>query len=54
MWVSGCKSWYLDGDGNPALYPWSPTRFYEEMKRPPDFRDFDVRPLERRRLAEAA
>jgi cation diffusion facilitator CzcD-associated flavoprotein CzcO len=45
LWVSGCKSWYLDKEGNPALYPWEPSRFYAEMKRPPDWNDFDVKPL---------
>lgn len=55
VWVSGCRSWYLDKDGNPALYPWEPSRFYAEMKRPPDWNDFVVRPLAKPgRLKEAA
>ena len=54
VWMSGCKSWYLDGDGNPALYPWAPSRFYEEMRQSPDFCDYDVRQLDRKRLADAA
>jgi cation diffusion facilitator CzcD-associated flavoprotein CzcO len=45
VWVSGCSSWYLAKDGTPALYPWEPSRFYAEMKVPPDWKDFDVRPL---------
>ncbi len=31
---SGCKSWYLDAEGIPATWPWTRTRFCEEMKAP--------------------
>lgn len=41
VWVSGCRSWYLDANGNPALWPWSFDRFREEMQKP-DLRDFDL------------
>ena len=41
VWVSGCKSWYLDKNGNPALWPWSFERFKQEMQAP-DLRDFDL------------
>jgi cation diffusion facilitator CzcD-associated flavoprotein CzcO len=41
VWVTGCRSWYLDRNGNPALWPWSFDRFREEMKKP-DLRDFDL------------
>ncbi len=34
VWVSGCKSWYLDKHGNPALWPWSFDRFRDEMQAP--------------------
>ncbi|MFT4570294.1 MAG: cation diffusion facilitator CzcD-associated flavoprotein CzcO [Hyphomicrobiaceae bacterium] len=54
VWVSGCKSWYLDADGQPALYPWKPSRFHEEMTQPPMFADFDVRPLKSNQVADAA
>jgi len=54
VWVSGCRSWYLDKDGNPALSPGEPSRFYAEMQQPPAWQDFDVKPLERKRLQEAA
>lgn len=43
VWVTGCRSWYLDKNGNPALWPWSFDRFREEM-RAPDLRDFDLVP----------
>ncbi|MGE0659442.1 MAG: flavin-containing monooxygenase [Reyranellaceae bacterium] len=41
VWMSGCRSWYLDKNGNAALWPWTFDRFQEEM-RSPDLRDFDL------------
>ena len=40
VWVTGCRSWYLDRNGNPALWPWGFDRFREEMNSP-DLADFD-------------
>jgi cation diffusion facilitator CzcD-associated flavoprotein CzcO len=34
VWVTGCRSWYLDDRGLPAVWPWSFVRFREEMKVP--------------------
>jgi cation diffusion facilitator CzcD-associated flavoprotein CzcO len=34
VWVSGCKSWYLDKNGNPAMWPWTFDRFQEDMQAP--------------------
>jgi cation diffusion facilitator CzcD-associated flavoprotein CzcO len=34
IWVTGCKSWYLDSEGVPAAWPWSFDRFREEMAAP--------------------
>ena len=34
IWATGCKSWYLDKNGVPASWPWTPTRFFEEMAAP--------------------
>jgi hypothetical protein len=34
VWVTGCRSWYLDDRGLPAVWPWSFTRFRDEMKAP--------------------
>jgi cation diffusion facilitator CzcD-associated flavoprotein CzcO len=34
IWATGCKSWYLDKHGVPASWPWTPSRFFEEMNRP--------------------
>jgi cation diffusion facilitator CzcD-associated flavoprotein CzcO len=41
VWVSGCSSWYLDKNGNPAMWPWDFERFETEMAEP-DFNDFKV------------
>ena len=34
IWVTGCRSWYLDDDGIPASWPWSMERFKREMQTP--------------------
>lgn len=34
IFATGCQSWYLDKNGVPTTWPWSPDRFYEEMQRP--------------------
>lgn len=34
IWATGCKSWYLDKHGVPASWPWTPSRFFEEMASP--------------------
>ena len=34
IWATGCKSWYLDKHGVPASWPWSQSRFDEEMAAP--------------------
>jgi cation diffusion facilitator CzcD-associated flavoprotein CzcO len=41
IWVTGCRSWYLNDDGLPAAWPWTLQRFREEM-RTPDFSDFEL------------
>jgi cation diffusion facilitator CzcD-associated flavoprotein CzcO len=41
IWVTGCKSWYLDPDGTPTLWPWPAKTFHEVMKTP-DFADFEL------------
>jgi len=33
-YTGGCKSWYLDRQGIPASWPWSYTKFVEEMAAP--------------------
>ena len=34
VWVTGCNSWYLDGRGVPAAWPWPFKRFREVMAEP--------------------
>lgn len=34
VWVTGCRSWYLDDRGVPAAWPWSFGRFRDVMSRP--------------------
>jgi len=34
VWATGCKSWYLDDRGVPAVWPWPFQRFREEMAAP--------------------
>ncbi len=42
IWVTGCRSWYLDDRGIPAVWPWSFDRFRAEMRRP-DLANFEPR-----------
>ncbi len=41
IWMTGCKSWYLDRHGIPATWPWGFTRFREVMAAP-DWAAFEV------------
>jgi cation diffusion facilitator CzcD-associated flavoprotein CzcO len=34
VWSTGCRSWYLDDRGVPAVWPWPFGRFREEMAAP--------------------
>ncbi|HXW33460.1 MAG TPA: NAD(P)/FAD-dependent oxidoreductase, partial [Acidimicrobiales bacterium] len=34
VWASGCRSWYLDDRGVPAVWPWPFERFRVEMSTP--------------------
>ncbi|NIB39001.1 NAD(P)/FAD-dependent oxidoreductase [Pseudomaricurvus alkylphenolicus] len=34
IFATGCSSWYLDGKGVPATWPWTRSRFKAEMKAP--------------------
>jgi hypothetical protein len=40
IWMTGCRSWYLDDRGVPATWPWTFDRFREEMAAP-RLEDFD-------------
>ena len=41
IWATGCNSWYLDKNGVPASWPWTPERFFEEMEKP-ELEAFDL------------
>ncbi len=45
IWVTGCKSWYIDKHGNPAMWPWSFKRFRKEMAQP-QLDEFEIRTAE--------
>jgi cation diffusion facilitator CzcD-associated flavoprotein CzcO len=34
IWASGCRSWYLDSRGVPAVWPFTYQRFTDEMSKP--------------------
>jgi cation diffusion facilitator CzcD-associated flavoprotein CzcO len=34
IWMTGCRSWYLDDRGIPMVWPWPFERFREEMGSP--------------------
>lgn len=39
VWVGGCQSWYLDPDGDPAMWPYSWQQWEKELEEP-DLDDF--------------
>lgn len=43
IWMTGCRSWYLDRRGVPATWPWTFDRFRKVMATP-DLEDFEVEP----------
>jgi hypothetical protein len=43
IWVTGCDSWYLDADGVPELWPWTPGR-HRRMLAEPEVGDFREQP----------
>ncbi len=34
VWVTGCRSWYLDDRGVPAVWPWPMSKFRDAMSAP--------------------
>jgi cation diffusion facilitator CzcD-associated flavoprotein CzcO len=34
VWVGGCQSWYLDPDGDPAMWPYSWDQWVKEQEEP--------------------
>jgi cation diffusion facilitator CzcD-associated flavoprotein CzcO len=41
VWVTGCRSWYQDAEGNPEVWPWTPRR-HRAMLATPRYDDFVV------------
>lgn len=41
IWMTGCRSWYLDDRGVPAAWPWTFSRFREVMAQP-DLSDYEL------------
>jgi hypothetical protein len=41
VWMTGCRSWYLDDRGIPAAWPWSFDRFRAAMAAP-DLADYQL------------
>ncbi len=41
VWMTGCRSWYLDDRGIPAAWPWGFDRFRHEMAQP-DLADYEL------------
>ncbi|MBM9589398.1 NAD(P)/FAD-dependent oxidoreductase [Leptospira sp. 201903075] len=42
VWLGGCQSWYLDPDGDPAMWPYTWSRWEKEMKTP-NYKDFALK-----------
>lgn len=41
VWVTGCRSWYQDKHGTPAIWPWHVRKFRTDMQRPA-LQDFEL------------
>ena len=41
VWTSGCNSWYLDGEGDPVLWPYTINTWKRQMATP-DLADFNL------------
>ncbi len=41
IWMSGCKSWYIDKNGTPVTWPWDFERFRDDM-RAPDLSEYEL------------
>jgi cation diffusion facilitator CzcD-associated flavoprotein CzcO len=42
IWSTGCRSWYLDDRGVPAVWPWRFVKYREQMAAP-DLSAYDLR-----------
>jgi cation diffusion facilitator CzcD-associated flavoprotein CzcO len=41
VWVGGCQSWYMDADGDPAMWPYTWKQWTKELQKP-DYADFEL------------
>ena len=41
IWASGCRSWYLDAQGQVASWPWTYAKFLQDMAEPV-LEDFEI------------
>jgi cation diffusion facilitator CzcD-associated flavoprotein CzcO len=53
VWVGGCRSWYLDGDGDPILWPYTWQQWLDEMEEP-DMSDFVCETFDKEAETKAA
>lgn len=42
VWVTGCRSWYIDRNGNVASWPWTFEKYQSDLERPV-LAEFDLR-----------
>lgn len=52
VWVGGCQSWYLDADGDPAMWPYTWKQWVREMAAP-KWSDFQLQRLNPGAVAHA-
>lgn len=53
IWATGCRSWYLDSRGVPAVWPFTYQRFTEEMAKP-RIENYEIRQADGARARDQA
>lgn len=43
VWMTGCRTWYLDHNGVPDAWPWTIAKFRRDL-REPVLADFEIAP----------
>ncbi|MBB5406314.1 cyclohexanone monooxygenase [Paraburkholderia sp. HC6.4b] len=43
VWTTGCRSWYMDKNGNISSWPWT-YEYFEEVMKTPNLEDLEVTP----------
>ena len=41
VWLTGCDSWYLDKNGVPSSWPWTASKFRNDLKTP-DYSEYEM------------